>query len=358
MLLEHTTARVTTVSRRKPGDTDQPAGRLRHVSMNLSGGETLTTTVGSITVNLTEVTPFSLARQVVGSGGWFLETSATSGYLDGMISAMSGITGPGTAVLCVGTAPGMTNLMAAEIMDAAPTTSQIDIGVEMGMGRHYGVAATEWFLRTAGQSYPVFVDHRLRQMNPGELKRRFHFTKGRSRPSIGYGFAEQSLIADRSLHRLKTVRSFVALDPAWMTRGLGLMLSLGLGPLISRHTSTLAKALRRLPTIGPSHCRLVVQGFDDAGQSTGLIGLETGDQADATAAMIFAMIQSVLRAPEPAKEGLSMITDHLKFDVAAANLRRFLPQTQIIAGYGQNCGNQPGLAASRGSISDRPQALR
>ncbi|WP_375255409.1 hypothetical protein, partial [Yoonia sp.] len=99
-------------------------------------------------------------------------------------------------------------------------------------------------------------------------------------------------------------------------------------------------------------------GFDDAGQSTGLIGLETGDQADATAAMIFAMIQSVLQAPEPAKEGLSMITDHLKFNVAAANLRRFLPQTQIIAGYGQNCGNQPGLAASRGSISDRPQALR
>lgn len=345
MLLEHTSAVVTTVSRGSSGYTELLNGRLRRVFLDLSVSEIPETTAGTITVNLTEATRPALARQVIEAGGWFLETSATPGYLGAIKTALEATTGPGNAILCVGAAPGMTNLMAGEIEANAPNTSQIDIGVEMGMGRHYGVAGTEWFLRTAGQPYPLVVDHALRQIAPGMLKRTFAFKEGgQPRHSIGYGFAEQSLIAEWSNHRLKTVRSFVALDPAWMTRGLSLMLALGLGPAISRSARKLAKWLLRIPAGGPTHSRLVVEGFDGAGQLTGQIRLVTGDQAEATAAMIFATIQSVLERREPAEGPLTIITDYLHFDAAMANLLRFLPETELTIRFGQDVADRRGLA--------------
>lgn len=345
MLLEHTTANIITVSRRGAGDANHPDSRLRHVSLDISSSNTLETAAGSVTVNLTEATPAVFAQRVIESGGWFLETSATSGYLNRITDVLSEVAGPGTAILCVGAAPGMTNLMAEEFMAANPKTGQIDIGVEMGMGRHYGVGGTEWFLRTAGQPYPVVIDDTLWRVMPGHLKRRFSFGEGQARPSIGYGFAEQTLIAKQSHCRLKTVRSFVALDPVWMTRGLALVLSMGLGPVISRHTPKLTKWLRRLPTVGSSRSRLVVEGFDEAGQLTGQIRLETGDQAEATAAMIFATICSVLQDRKPAKVGVTMITDYLSFDAAAANLRRFLPETVVTVRIGYDDANSRNPAA-------------
>lgn len=345
MLLEHTSAVVTTVSRRKLGDAEAPTDRLRHVSQDLSGENPVETAAGTITVNLTEATHPAFVKRAIGAGGWFLETSATPGYLNAMIDALVGVDGPGTAILCVGAAPGMTNLMAAKITDTVPTTSQIDIGVEMGMGRHYGLSATEWFLRTAGQTYPVFIDDELRSVAPGQLKRRFAFLQGgQPRHSIGYGFAEQTLIAERSDGRLKTVRSFVALDPTWMTRGLAWMFTLGLGAAISRNARKFAKWLRRIPTVGQTHSRFVVEGFDDAGQLTGQIRLETGDQAEVTAAMIFATIQSVLEHRGQVEAGLTMITDHLDLDAATANLRRFLPKTEITIRFGHDIKDGDRLA--------------
>ena len=330
MLQERTTLSVTTVSRRKPGDTDHLGGRMRHLSMDISGGGALETAVGSVTVNLTEATPPAVAKRVIGTGGWFLETSATPEYLVAMTDGLRGGDGPGIAVLCVGAAPGMTNLMAAQILASAPKTRRVDIGVEMGMGRHYGEGGTEWFLRSAGQRYPAYIDDEMHTISPGQLKRKFAFAQsGRPRQSIGYGFADQSLIAEWSQHRLKTVRSFVALDPTWMTGALAMMLSLGLGPMISRNAQGIAKWLRRAPAVGPTHTRLVVEGFDETGHLTGQIRLETGDQAEATAAMIFATIQSVLAKGQPPKRGTTMITDHLQLDGAADTLRRFLPETVL-----------------------------
>tara|TARA_R110002051_G_scaffold141578_1_gene214757 strand:- start:7072 stop:8277 length:1206 start_codon:yes stop_codon:yes gene_type:complete len=341
MLLEYTNADVTTVSRRSTTASSQHNTRLHHVARDLSGSATLETSVGAITVNLTEATNPAFAKHIVKSDGWFLETSATPKYLDAIKAALDGEAGHGTAILCVGMAPGMTNLTAANILAIAPSTSQIDIGVEMGMGRHYGVAATEWFLQTAGRSYPVMLDHTLHQIAPAELKRRFSFGIGcQTRPSVGYGFAEQTWIAAKSDRRLKTVRSFVALDPVWMTRGLAMSLALGLGPAISRNARKLAKWLQRFPSVGSTQSRLVVEGFDDANQLTGQIRIATGDQAEATAAMIFATIKSILKRHEPSDRRLTTITDHLHLNEAIENLQQFLPDTKLSVKLGDGIPDQ------------------
>lgn len=339
LLLENTDAAVTVVSRHAGGHDGQFGDRLRHVSFDLSGGGNLTTSPKDIVVNLTEVTPPSVARQVVERGGWFLETSATPGYLSAIQKALEGTPGGGIAILCVGVAPGLTNLLAAEIATRARDTVHIDIGVEMGMGRHYGFAATEWFLRTAGQPYNAFVEHVPREVAPGRFRRKLAFRSGHPpRHAIGYGFAEQQVIAERSGRQLKTVRSFVALDPAWMTRLLAVLLALGLGPAIGRKARGLTRWLLRTPAIGRSLSRFVLEGFDDAGHLTGRIRLETGDQAKASAVMTYATIQSILERGRPEHGAVTTITDHLSLDAALRMLRRFLPGTQVTDSFADDAG--------------------
>lgn len=334
LLLEHTEAVVTTVSRRAGQGAGQTDSRLRHVSFDLSSGLTMAEAAGAIVVNLTEATPPSAVRMAIESGGWFLETSATPDYLNAAMTCAEGAFGPGTAIFCVGAAPGLTNLMAAEIASKAPDTVQIDIGVEMGMGRHYGFAATEWFLRTAGRPYPLVIDHLEQRVAPGQFTRRFAFKKGHSpRHAIGFGFAEQRVIAARSGRHRKTVRSFVALDPPWLTRFLAIMLKLGLGPAIGRHARRLTRWLMRAPSLGPTQTRLMSEGVDSSGQLTAAMRLETGDQAKATAATILATIQAILGPDRSRHRGVTTITDHLRLDAAVAVLGRVLPETTTDATY-------------------------
>jgi len=330
LLLENTDAVVTTVSRRNHEVSPPAGGRLRHVSFDLSQPERLETAASALIVNLTEVTPPAYARHVVDSGGYWLESSATPAYLGAIEAALEGAADPGTAILGVGAAPGLTNLLAAEIAAKAPETVQIDIGIEMGMGRHYGAAATEWFLSAAGKPYPVIIDQKLCEVTPGQLKRKFSFSEGGPlRRAIGYGFAEQKLIAERSENHLKTVRSFVAVDPAWMTGALALMLGMGLGPAIGRNARKLAKWMLRTPSFGQAHTRLMVEGFDDTGQLTGQIRVETGDQAEATAAVILAVLLKALANRGTSQPSVTAITDHLRLEAALEVLRRVLPDTRV-----------------------------
>lgn len=346
LLLENTKADVITLSRRAKGNADRFGDRLRHVSLDISGSETPAMSANAIVVNLTEATPPEWIRQVIVTGGRFLETSATPDYLQAIENALKGAIGQGNAILCVGVAPGLTNLLAAEIGAKCPETVQIDIGVEMGLGRHYGAAATEWFLRTAGRIYPLMIDGHLQSVAAGQLTRKFAFKgKGRPRHSIGYGFVDQVIIARSAGQHLKTVRSFVALDPPWMTRVLAVSLAFGLGPAMLQNSKWLTRWMLRLPVYGRARTRVIAQGFDGAGHVTGDIRVETGDQAQATAIMIFATVQAILRHDGPDPNGVTTITDHLSLDTALAALAQFLPETRSGKGFGSNTGLQREVGA-------------
>ena len=343
LLLENSNATVTTVSRRKNKDSDQFGGRLRHVSYDLSQPDMLDTPANALVINLTEVTPPTYAKQVISAGGWWLESSATPAYLGAIEAVLADISSSGTAILGVGAAPGLTNLLAAEILAKSPDTAQIDIGVEMGMGRHYGAAATEWFLGAAGKPYPVIIDRNLTEVKPGDLKRRFSFREGGPlRRAIGYGFAEQKLIAERSEKRLKTVRSFVAVDPAWMTGSLALMLGIGLGPAIGRNARKIAKWMLRTPALGQAHTRLIAEGFDETGRMTGRVRVETGDQAEATAAIILAVFLKALTDRGASQPSVTAITDHLSLEAALEVLHRALPETRFSHSFVDKSGEAAG----------------
>lgn len=317
---------------------------MRHVSFDFSGAEGLEISANCVVVNLTETTPPALARQVINSGGWFLETSASPGYLDEKTQALQGADGPGTAILGVGVVPGLTNLMAVDITAKASDTVQIDIGIEMEWAAATGLPRPKgsWALPESLTPWLLMTDcARPRQVAPGQFKREFAFGEGGPlRQSIGYGFVGHTMIAKAVDPHLKTVRSFVALSPAWMTRALGLLLSLGLGPAIGKNSRVLTTWLLRTHAFGLARLRLVVEGLNDAGRLTGHMHLATGDQADVTAAVILATVQSALAHRDPFPKRVSRITDHLGFDTALAKVQRVLPGTWVTDSFGRRIADQ------------------
>ncbi len=280
-------------------------------------------------INLTESTPHALAAAVVKAGGVFLDTSASPGYLKGLEAHLSGRGMPGLAVLSVGLSPGLTNIMAARLKSECPDIEAIDLCLEIGLGQHHGRAATVWFLENAGGRYPYISDGSVVEARPGQLRRRFDVGgKAGGVLALGYGFSDQMTIGE-SL-RLRTSRSFVALDPPWMTRVLSLLLRLQLGEIISGNADALARSMLKGPALGKVGTRVVGEGFDRSGNLRGRIELASGDQAEITALMAAV---TTLSALDSTLGGVIHSDSIVTFDEVARLLTANLPETRMVASF-------------------------
>jgi hypothetical protein len=276
---------------------------------------------GATVVNLTEATPPALAASVVAHGGQYLETSASPDYVAALASGIGARAQPGLAVFSVGLAPGLTNLMAARIKAEAPETDAIDVIVEMGMGRHHGLAATEWFFGATAKAYPLVLNRTETMRRPGQLSRRVRFADDRAdRLALGFGVSDQRAIA-RTLD-LSTARTFIALDPTWATRGMSVALRLGLGGLLSRNAARITRVMSRGPTIGKIGTRLVVEGHSRTRAPTRRIEMKSGDQSELTALIA---AEAVRAAGASRLTGVAEITDILDFERAKVAVSAAMP---------------------------------
>lgn len=324
LLVNHSAARILLVSRRAVGSSD----RVKALRLDIAGKEaTAKLPLDATVINLTEATPPSVAVEIVGNGGSFLDTSASPDYVQALRREVAGVGGPGTAVLCVGTAPGLSTLMAAELVREIDAASA-DVGLELGMGRHYGRAATEWSIGAIGRPYRL-CSPGITVVRPGDLRRSFVFDRGGpARPALGIGFTVDGISDCSGSGPPVPVRTFVAIDPPFVTRAIGLLLRLGLGPVLSRRKRGVTRVLRRLPELGQSRVRIAVEAQNPDSRVAAARHVATGDQADVTAAMILATMRA-LPAVGRSIPGVTTIVDHLTFTVALEALRHLLPGMEI-----------------------------
>ena len=324
LLLDHTAARILLVSRNGVGSGD----RVEALRLDIAGKDAAgKLPLGATVINLTEATPPSVAVEVVRNGGSFLETSASPDFVQALRREVAVVGGPGTAVLCVGTAPGLSTLMAAELVREYEAAT-VDIGLELGMGRHYGRAATEWSIGALGRPYRLSgpKNHMVR---PGDLRRSFAFERGsRARPARGIGFPMDGVADCSGSGAPVLVRTFVSIDPPFVTRAVGLLLRLGLGPVLSRRKRGVTRLLRRLPELGQARTRIAVEVQNPDGSVAASRHVAAGDQAEVTTAMILATIRA-LPASERPMPGVSTIVDHLTYSEALDDLRRLLPSMAV-----------------------------
>ncbi len=275
----------------------------------------------TLCVNLTEGSPPALAAALIADGTDFIDSSASSDYVAALRDAITMVATPkATAVLETGLAPGLTNLIAARLCRDHPDTRRIDVVIEMGMGVHHGFAATEWTLQSLGQTYPVKMNGQWHEVRTGTLNRTIDMETGRIN-AIGFAFSDQQSIARDNL--LDGARTFLAVDPGWMTPVLRWLSRPAPSVIVRRHAATLARWMLRVPTIGRPGTRLVVEAFGPDGTILANEYLRGGPQADLTAAVLAQAVLVLIQSENSTGlRDLGSILDPWKFVANETGIRR------------------------------------
>lgn len=121
----------------------------------------------------------------------------------------SALQGGAAAVLSVGLAPGVTNLLAKRMADQLSTISDIRIGVLLGLGEAFGVAASRWTLERIGREFVIPTDHHSEPIRGFTNPVSVEFPRYGRRRAYSFDFSDQHV-----LHRTLDVpaRTFLCFD--------------------------------------------------------------------------------------------------------------------------------------------------
>jgi saccharopine dehydrogenase-like NADP-dependent oxidoreductase len=101
-----------------------------------------------VVVNAAGIEDPALVLAAADRGVAFVDITATTSY----VAAVEALAPPAPVMLSVGLAPGLTNLLAAAVHDAAPAGA-IDIGLAVGAGERHGAAGVAWSFGLIGRRF-------------------------------------------------------------------------------------------------------------------------------------------------------------------------------------------------------------
>ncbi len=273
-------------------------------------------------VNLTEATPATFVEQLMRQSCLFLDCSATPEYVDSLESVLTR-GGNGKGMICVGTAPGISTLMAKSVAQQSGVSS-VHIGVQLGMGRHFGKAATTWFYEALGKPFEASPNSFIK---PGRVNRLFNFGKPpKTTHAIGIGFPKQGILSKQEQY--KAVQTYLSIDPPYVTQLLKLLLRLGFGTVMQKYAKTLTKITMLLPSLGANGTNLTAIGLNEQNQVVGELSFAGGDQAEITAAVLLCTLLKA-RNSESDSGPLTTIADHLSLSETLSEINKSLPNMKV-----------------------------
>jgi saccharopine dehydrogenase-like NADP-dependent oxidoreductase len=136
-----------------------------------------------------------------------------------------------TAVLSVGLAPGLTNLLAAHAKAQLATIQQVDIFILLGSGEAAGSASIRWILDNMGAEYYVQEQgvERLAGSFIESKQTYFPNIKGK-RTAYRFNFSDQHVIP-KTL-KIETVSTWLCFESPFMTALFAFMRKSGLGNIL------------------------------------------------------------------------------------------------------------------------------
>ncbi|MFC3747201.1 saccharopine dehydrogenase family protein [Paenibacillus sp. GCM10012306] len=98
----------------------------------------------------------AFAEACLQNGVYYVDVSANGAFL----TCLENLTSPskplpGTAVLSIGLAPGLTNMLARQASEAMDHTDRADITIMLGLGDSHGKAAIEWTLNNLRADFDI-----------------------------------------------------------------------------------------------------------------------------------------------------------------------------------------------------------
>lgn len=135
-------------------------------------------------------------RTCIEKGIHYVDISANGSFLSQVEHLHNeSLAGHATAVLSVGLAPGMTNLMAQYATSLMDQTDEIDISIMLGLGDQHGIAAIEWTIDNLNTSYEVVKDGRMLSVGSFKEGKKTDFGAGLERKkAYRFNFSDQHVL--------------------------------------------------------------------------------------------------------------------------------------------------------------------
>lgn len=173
----------------------------------------------------------SFAETVLRSGIDYIDISAKGMYME-QVAKLDQRSISATALLSVGLAPGLTNLLAAKAASMLSSVNQIDIGIMLGLGDQHGKAAIEWTLDHVHTDYVITKHHQRKRVKSFTGGKRVDFGKKLgNRQAYQFPFSDQQTLP--STLRVPSVTTRLCFDSRAATRAFAFTRSLGMTSLLT-----------------------------------------------------------------------------------------------------------------------------
>ncbi|GBF74278.1 hypothetical protein PA598K_02614 [Paenibacillus sp. 598K] len=234
-----------------------------------------------------------------------------------------------TAVLSVGLAPGLTNLLARLTSSRLDAAEKLEITVLLGMGDTHGDAALGWTIDHSASDFEMLDQasgERRRIVSLGEGKRiPFGGTLG-DRKAYRFNFADQHIVS-RTLG-IPDVSTRLCLDPGWLTgalagaKRLGLLRPLRLPALRSLAVRAFASVSLGQPLYAVHVRASGLRGDDPAYAEAVLVGQREAEITAMTAALVADRLYA-----RDGKGGVYHIEQLLRYEELASELQHLAELT-------------------------------
>lgn len=153
----------------------------------------------------------------------YMDVSANSSYLD-KVQKLS-FTNQSSILLGVGIAPGVTNILASQLILDNPSLKVLDIHVILGLGEKHGSAAIDWTLDNMITSYT------FNSITYKPLRKHSHFThKSVNYDTYNFNFADQYLLSYK--YPEFDFVTYMGFDKPFATRMLHRLMKINLAGLL------------------------------------------------------------------------------------------------------------------------------
>ncbi|WP_449600037.1 saccharopine dehydrogenase family protein [Paenibacillus sp. Marseille-Q9583] len=156
------------------------------------------------------------------SGTYYVDVSASGPFLSQIEALYEEAARHGSsAVLSVGLAPGITNLMALEAERLIEQTEDIEIGIMLGLGDSHGKAAIEWTVNSLGGKFEVMQKNRQVEVESFTDRKSYYFGDDLgSRYAYRFPFSDQQTLAQTL--KASSISTRFCLDSVFVTKMLAI----------------------------------------------------------------------------------------------------------------------------------------
>ncbi|WP_138754773.1 saccharopine dehydrogenase family protein [Paenibacillus sinopodophylli] len=232
----------------------------------------------------------------------YIDVSANGLFFEAMEQLKKqDVTLKGTALLSVGLAPGLTNLLSLKAVQALDTAERIEIGIMLGLGDAHGKAAIEWTVDSLTQSFSITEHHRLRKVSSFDEGKKADFGGSwGNRTAYRFPFSDQQTLP--TTLGVPSISTRLCFDSRFVTKTIAVLQRLGFMRLlrIGWIRELAIQSFGKL-RIGSEGYAVKIAGYGKQGEMDTIVefGLQGEKEADITAGVAAAAAMAMYESELP-----------------------------------------------------------